>query len=307
MHRTAAALSFLAAAAAQNLNLAPLGTANQSAIAFGGAPARAIDGNRDGIWQHNSVTHTPDQPGNFFEVLITPNLVHEVVLYNRADCCGDRLANFRVEASISSVLLWSQDYFTAGGAVPQGGVLRIPLPPPGLPIDTLRVTQLGPSPAGQQILSFAEVELLQYGVQAEVNLAPFGTASQATSSYGTSGREAVDGRVDGFFNNRSVTHTLNVAGNWWRVDLPFRSEVHELRLWNRTDCCAGRLSNFRLSVFDHATEVFGQDYHTTGGSVPILGPEIVALPANTSGTAVQWRCSAPAALASRSCRWPRSR
>jgi hypothetical protein len=161
------------------------------------------------------------------------------------------------------------------------------MPAGGLPFDTVRVLQLGPAAAGEQILSLAELELIQYGAQMDVNLAPLGTATQTNGNYATTGREAIDGCVDGFFNNGSVTHTLNVAGNRWRVDLPFRSELHEIRLWNRTDCCAARLSNFRLAVFDGATEVFGQDLYTAGGSVPITGPEVIALPANTIGTAVQ--------------------
>ncbi|HLQ38716.1 MAG TPA: hypothetical protein VK348_12985 [Planctomycetota bacterium] len=272
---------------AQNLDLAPLGTATQSAIAFGGNPLRAIDGNRDGIFAHNSVTHTPNQAGNYLEVVIPVNLVHEIVLYNRADCCGSRLANFRVEAWLTGVLLFTRDFFISGGAVAQGGTLRIPLPAPGLPIDTMRVTQLGPGPSNEQVLSLAEVELIQYGVQAEVNLAPFGSASLTNPNYATTGREAIDGRTDGFFNNGSVTHTLDMPGNVWRVDLPFRSDLHVIRLWNRTDCCGDRLSNFRLSVFDGATEVFGQDFYTLGGGVPITGPEIVSLPASTAGTAVQ--------------------
>src|SRR5712671_1759454 len=258
---------------AQNLDLAPLGTATQSAIAFGGNPLRAIDGNRDGIFAHNSVTHTPNQAGNYLEVVIPVNLVHEIVLYNRADCCGSRLANFRVEAWLTGVLLFTRDFFISGGAVAQGGTLRIPLPAPGLPIDTMRVTQLGPGPSNEQVLSLAEVELIQYGVQAEVNLAPFGSASLTNPNYATTGREAIDGRTDGFFNNGSVTHTLDMPGNVWRVDLPFRSDLHVIRLWNRTDCCGDRLSNFRLSVFDGATEVFGQDFYTLGGGVPITGPE----------------------------------
>ncbi len=85
-----------------------------------------------------------------------------------------------------------------------------------------------------------------------INLAqrsPSLTASQA-SEYTTSspaGR-AVDGNVDGNWGAGSVSHTGNTQNAWWQVDLGAVQEINAVQIWNRTDCCTTRLSNFYLFI-----------------------------------------------------------
>lgn len=276
-------------ALAQDINHALTGTASQSTTASGGLPQRAIDGNRDSNWGGGSITHTANAGATeWWEVVLpTVQVADEVVIFGRSDCCRGRLANFRVEAFLATQALFTQDFFPLSGEVPSAG-LRFPLAGGGIPLDRLRITTLGPGRTGEQVLSLAEVQILQYGAQPAVNVAPFGIATQSTdhSPAGIAAR-AIDRNTDGFWSQGSVSHTLPGPGAWWRVDLAWRTDVHEIRLWNRVDCCSNRLSNFRLSVFDGPTEVFGQDFHTQGGAVALGVPEVVALPAGTFGTAVQ--------------------
>ena len=282
-------VALVAALDAQDINHALTGTASQSSTDSGGLAPRGIDGNRNSNWGGGSITHTANV-GNteWWEVVLpTVQVADEVVIFGRSDCCRGRLANFRVEAFLAAQTLFTQDFFTLSGEVPSGG-LRFPLAGGGIPLDRLRITTLGPSRTGEQVLSLAEVQILQYGAQPEVNVAPFGIATQSSdhSPAGIAAR-ATDRNTDGFWSQGSVSHTLPGPGAWWRVDLAWRTDVNEIRLWNRVDCCSNRLSNFRLSVFDGPTEVFGQDYYTVGGAVAVGVPEIVALPAGTFATAVQ--------------------
>ncbi|MBA5249774.1 MAG: hypothetical protein FE834_09665 [Gammaproteobacteria bacterium] len=60
--------------------------------------------------------------------------------------------------------------------------------------------------------------------------------------------KAVDGNTDGIFNNGSVTHTTNSQGAWWKVDLGDIYVISRINIYNRTDCCSDRLSNYRVSV-----------------------------------------------------------
>jgi thiol-activated cytolysin len=69
----------------QNVNLALQGQATQSSTAYSADASRAIDGSRDGFWQHNSVTMTTDMPGNWWQVAFSRDIVNEVRLYNRSD------------------------------------------------------------------------------------------------------------------------------------------------------------------------------------------------------------------------------
>ena len=87
-------------------NLAPLGQASQSSTR--GAPnpstfsgcnlARcAIDGITDGNWPNSSVTHTANQATPWWKLeLPGPANIAAIQLFNRTDCCGNRLDNFNV-------------------------------------------------------------------------------------------------------------------------------------------------------------------------------------------------------------------
>lgn len=90
------------------------------------------------------------------------------------------------------------------------------------------------------------------------------TASQSSTAFNGSASRAIDGNVDGVYNNLSVTHTGDYQNSWWQVDLGQTREVAQVILWNRAEN-GDRLSNFRISVQDASgTEIVGQDFLTTG-------------------------------------------
>lgn len=61
---------------------------------------------------------------------------------------------------------------------------------------------------------------------------------------------AADGNPNGNFFSGSVTHTNFEAQAWWQVDLGSVSSINQIKIWNRTDCCPERLSNFYVLVSD---------------------------------------------------------
>jgi hypothetical protein len=75
---------------------------------------------------------------------------------------------------------------------------------------------------------------------------------------------AVDGNTDGYFLNKSTTHTEYEHGAWWQVDLGSKKNINQIIIYNRTDCCADRLSNYQVSVSnkaDFSTHIYQQDFH----------------------------------------------
>ena len=64
---------------------------------------------------------------------------------------------------------------------------------------------------------------------------------------------AVDGKTDGNYYNASVATTNADFQAWWYVDLGANFNISSITLWNRTDCCAARLSNFWVSVLASGT------------------------------------------------------
>ena len=104
------------------INVALGGTASQidtpfAAGAYPGLASEAIDGNTDGNWYSNSSTHTDIHEGSWWLLdLINTYPISEIDIWNRTDYAPDRLSNFRVTIlDASSVEVWGQDYFTAGG------------------------------------------------------------------------------------------------------------------------------------------------------------------------------------------------
>jgi hypothetical protein len=72
--------------------------------------------------------------------------------------------------------------------------------------------------------------------------------TQSSTDYGGTADRAFDGNTDGNFGANSVTHTAYEAQAWWRVDLRVLTHIGQILVYNRTDCCADRLTNFNVSV-----------------------------------------------------------
>lgn len=138
------------------------------------------------------------------------------------------------------------------------------------------------------------VSLLTFTLPARaglINVALGGTASQIDSPYAADpipglASKAIDGNTNGVWDNNSLTHTDIHLGSWWQLDLGRTYSISEIDIWNRTDYGPGRLSNFRVTIFDSSwVEVWGQDYFAAGG---YPAPELtITLPGSTSGQFVK--------------------
>ena len=91
------------------------------------------------------------------------------------------------------------------------------------------------------------------GSSTSFNLAQGRPASQSSTFTGyptASAASAVDGNTDGNFFNGSVTATNLDPSPWWQVDLGFSAAVSSVVIWNRTDCCGSRLSDYWVFISD---------------------------------------------------------
>jgi YVTN family beta-propeller protein len=120
--------------------------------------------------------------------------------------------------------------------------------------DTLAFAQSGASIGGLGSLVDA-VSLVDRGTSSatfaspQVNLAYGKSASGSEISYGTSAALAVDGNIDGVWEDGSVSITGGQnAQDYWEVDLGAVDTVQTVNLFNRTDCCTTRLNNFYVLV-----------------------------------------------------------
>jgi hypothetical protein len=121
---------------------------------------------------------------------------------------------------------------------------------------------LHPNQAGNKAMADAiDLNLVRCGgvtTPASQNLALGKAATQSSVAYGGVASRAVDGSTDGNYFNNSVTHSAGASQDWWQVDLGQSAAIDSVKLWNRTDCCSTRLSNFH--VFVSATDMTGRTW-----------------------------------------------
>ncbi|MEA3228578.1 MAG: discoidin domain-containing protein [Campylobacterota bacterium] len=76
-------------------NLAYKKATKQSSTGHGGQSSRAVDGNKNGNYGNNSVTHTNSELHAWWEVdLGKTAYIQQLKIYNRSDCCKERLNDF---------------------------------------------------------------------------------------------------------------------------------------------------------------------------------------------------------------------
>jgi glucose/arabinose dehydrogenase len=227
------------------VNLALGELATQSSTAVGGVASRAVDGNTNGSWAGGSVTHTQAQASAWWEVdLGEVREIDDVALWNRTDCCGERLSNFYVMVgSLPGPAPGAPGVFTHFQAAQAGSPT------------TVAVHRLGRyvriQKAGSGVIALAEVQVLGRAVTGPLNLALGRPTSQSSTAAGGVSSRAVDGDSDGAYASASVTHTGGGVGSWWEVDLGAPRQIATIDIWNRTDCCADRLSNYTVLVSFH--------------------------------------------------------
>ena len=130
-------------------NLALNGSASQSSTAFGGVASRAIDGNTNGTFNDDSVTHTNSEANAWWEVDlgVTEN-IGDIIIYNRTDiCCANRLTNFTVSVvSANGSISFSESFnsppnpsltLNANGAL--GRIVRVQLNEDNTPLSLAEV------------------------------------------------------------------------------------------------------------------------------------------------------------------------
>ena len=362
------------------------GAATQSSTRVGGGcnvASCAIDGNTNGNFNSNSVTHTNTESMPWWQVQLPASRdIDSIVLFNRTDCCANRLDNFRVsvwqgDPNVGgSVEVFGRDYSISGGVsgsltvdtpLVKGNYVRVQLADTDpLSLAEVRVfamkhevlsvegNALGGSPtalgdgsvtvatdkggnvtvnddgsfsytpfqslaagetdtdtfsyvatngAGGTLASTVTITLTGENdppnamddgpymtdedtalVGVRTNLALAGTATQSSSRIGSGCNDApcaIDGNTDGNFNNNSVTHTQNQSFTWWQVELPQVSNIDDIVLYNRTDCCGNRLSQFRVSIFDGdpdagGTETFFFNHPGTAGATVSIDVDAVS-------------------------------
>jgi len=121
-----------------------------------------------------------------------------------------------------------------------------------------------------------------------VNLTPSRPTSQSsTPSWGGNAARAIDGITNGNWFVGSVTHTDLNTQAWWQVDLGTSMTLGSVVLFNRTDCCSDRLSDFDIWLSNNGIDWGVQPAAGTTG--PMVNPTAFSVNAPGRFVRVQLR------------------
>lgn len=209
---------------------------SQSSTAYDGFASKAVDGNTNGNFENQSVTHTDFQSKPWWQVdLDSEETIRQINIYNRTDTASDRLSNFHV------ILL---DSF--GNEIDRKRISSLTDTFAQIAIDYKKARYVRIELEGNNALSLAEVQVLR----AE-NIAWKKQATQSSTAYGGNANRALDGNTNSSYSQNSVTHTNFEKQAWWQVDLGRSEQVGLVRVFNRGDGeLAKRLSNFDVILYD---------------------------------------------------------
>jgi hypothetical protein len=131
------------------------------------------------------------------------------------------------------------------------------VPPGGTFTTTMKVTVSASASLGAHTLTTdatGKGRIVELGDSVDVvlpNVAKGKTATQSSTAWNGVASRAVDGNTNGEYLGNSVTHTADSSHQvWWQVDLGESRAIDLIEVWNRTDCCSERLSDYWVLVSD---------------------------------------------------------
>jgi hypothetical protein len=241
----------------QFINYALSGTATQSSTLGGFAAGFGNDGNTAGSNGGGNMAHTLGLTNtDYWQVDLGANaLISTVNIFNRDDCCIDRLGNVYVLISDTPFpadpldlagSLANADFTYQLPTVLVSGTGDLTISVPNVSGRYVRLQKSGLNPSGNAI-NIAEVQVLENAP----NYALSGTATQNSTNGG--GGFSANFANNGIIAGSGVTtaHTAGLTStDYWQVTLVNTAPINSIKIWNRDDCCQDRLGNVYLMVAD---------------------------------------------------------
>ena len=115
------------------------------------------------------------------------------------------------------------------------------------------------------------------------NLALGKPTTLTNTSHGAHGSRAVDGNTNGHWSQGSTTHTHQSTNPSWSVDLQSTFTIDTVKVYNRQDSHADRLSGFKLIIWKGAQQAWtytqsgGTPSHLTTIKVPMIDGDTVEI------------------------------
>lgn len=214
----------------------------------GGEAELAIDGNQNGDWHLGSVSSTaggrvdePDDDPWWKGTLNHISAISKIVIYNRSDCCSERIMGFRLTISIGDedVFMYDDKSVSAQNAYE--------IHVDSLVGNKIKIEILGPS----KVLNLAEVEVFGF----ELPSSPFQSAIQSSTM--AEANQAFDKNIDCDYRAVIKCHsqTFPEWDPWWIGTLTQVSTISMVTIYNM-ETRKNRLQGFHLTILNDDVVTF---------------------------------------------------
>lgn len=175
--------------------------------------------------------------------------IHDVTVWNRGDCCGERLNEFKVTVGNFEDVAAQPKCGYGSNTIKQGEHKTITCDP------KTKGRYVGIVLPKKGFLTLCEVRVkgggctdLKKPATMKRLLLKNKPTKQSSTDQGGASERAIDGNRESKYAGKSCTHTKRENRAWWQVDLQETCSIDTVTVWNRGDCCGDRLSNFKVKV-----------------------------------------------------------
>ncbi|KAG7469845.1 hypothetical protein MATL_G00133170 [Megalops atlanticus] len=256
------------------VNVALRGKATQSSTYnYMSRAAKAIDGNRDGVFSRGSCTHTEGETNPWWRLdLMDVYRVTSVTITNRVDFSerinraeiriGNSLKNNGNDNPLCTVILtippMESMTFNCSGMV--GRYINVLLPGYGQFL-TLCEVEVYATPATEEDIGLTPSLEPSEPIPFTENVALGKKASQSSTAFLGKADKAIDGNRNAWYKGESCSRTDKEADPWWRVDLLHAYNITSVTITNREDCCAEMIDGAEIRI--------GNSLENNGNSNPL--------------------------------------
>ena len=264
----------------ESVDLADTAFARQSSTYSTAGASRAIDGNTSGTFSANSVTHTLTERNPWLEIgLGLESAIDAVIIYNRTDCCSDRLVGAKVELSLDRCDAPSPTIVATSAPLTSSTFQQVEFNDQRARYVCIRQTR-------EIALSVAEVKVMGTPPAHLARNLARGRLAAMSSSAGGAASYITDGNTDGNIDHGTLALTSNTTGQWMMIDLMASPSpaIGSVVIHNRIHYGADRLNGTRLQIADTPCSASA----TVGTLVPVAvvdsSPTVtVMMPPGTRG------------------------
>lgn len=214
----------------------------------------------------DSLSHTDCEENPWWEVdLLGVYHVSEVIIFNRVDCCAERLSGVMVELldHNGTTLKLIQHDASQEGIIEDKWIAYFDQFDFYM-ASTVRISTLH-APGTCGFLNMADVQVMGICQEGDAcytgstcahgDVAQCKKAEQSSTRNGAAAIKATNGE------NGDIAMTTCEQEPWWMVDLETRRDVSEVVVYNRLDCCSEQLNGVTVSLLDSFGTVLATTQH----------------------------------------------